>query len=301
MKNKSLFYTLFALLGLSVPSYAQTSQELAAQDSRRMGPLSGVFQWNHTLFSRPTPGIAFDLQMAHIGDRARPDGITAPPLGVGWAHSFETRVTPSQYYMGAGNVEAIKLSLWNGAVEVWGKDGAVVTNIQKYVTRHGEYRGEFSRNIVSGECTWVTPERLTYLFNPITTPTILVVQGTLINITDSNGNKVTVNRDSGNGRITNITDTADGVFSFNYNANGRLTSISYMEWTVTFDYTSNLLTAKRISAFPSAHVTTPAVPNRWEFTYSGNRLYRIFDPRGVAATSKYPSVTLTYDSSGRAY
>lgn len=282
--------------------FEETNQagEQSAFDARKNGgqgsvaPLSGAFQWNTPLFARPAPGIAFDLRMAYVGI-----GGDRGAVGEGWRHSFEMRVVPSTYFSDANDNRILGLMLWNGGIETWDEDGdAIVVDgqaYQPYKIRQGEYRGEFGK-LADHTIRWVTQDRLVYHFSdPRGLGPDATGGGRLLSITDANGNTTQFHYDEYNDyRLTKAVDTAGGECLFNYNAAGRITSITYMGWSAIFGYDAqNRLSSEKLVA-PAGYAQ---INTEWKFAYNANsptgRLDRITDPRNNIA------VTVTYDKYGR--
>jgi hypothetical protein len=87
-------------------------------------PLSGAFSINQPIFSRPTPGITFDLRFSYSSANSfggfklgRFDPYAAGPLGRGWRHIFETRVLPAQYFAPVADTDTLGLMTWDGSIE----------------------------------------------------------------------------------------------------------------------------------------------------------------------------------------
>ncbi len=247
--------------------------------------VSGGFTWNQTVLSRPTPGVAFALQIGHSSANTfsssklgQFDPFEAPVLGKGWQHSFESRIYPL-----TPPSSEMRLMLWDGSVETW-----VNTN-GTWRPRHHEYRGELEE-LVNKDIQWTSPDRLVYRFRD---PNAAVEreQGRLYEIEDFNGNRLKVQWSSVRRQVTNVVDTAGGAYTFHYNAGNRLTNITFGAWSVDFEYDEeNRLVAKSFSGPPEYEADN----TRWEFRYNGDGLLdRITDPRSNAM------VTVTYDSYGR--
>lgn len=247
-------------------------------------PLSGAFTWEQQAYSRPTPGLAFDLRFLYSSSLANagpePNGVDpydARVLGPGWRHSFETRIIPEQ------TTSQRRLLLWNGGIETWVKTNEV------FVTRHKEYRGDLT-NLVNGDMEWISPDRVAYRFYDPTAHEPESMRGRLYQIRDPNSNVVQIAWDEFGGRVSQVTDTAGGVHRFNYSAQNLLTNVAFQGWSVNFEYdSSNRLSAKSFTG-PSDY---SAVNTRWTFAYSNNFLRAITDPRN-STTSVY------YDRYGRA-
>jgi len=248
-------------------------------------PVSGGFTWSQTVLSRPTPGTEFTLEIGYSSANTfsssklgQFDPFEAPVLGKGWQHSFESRIYPP-----TPPSSELRLMLWDGSVETW-----VNTN-GTWQPRHNEYRGELVE-LVNKDIEWITPDRLIYRFKD---PDAAYEreQGRLYEIEDLNGNKVFIQWSEVRRQVTNIIDTTDGSYSFQYNAGNRLTNISFETWSVNFEYDlENRLVGNSFSG-PSEY--TP-VDTRWEFRYNAEGLIdRITDPRSNAM------VIVGYDAYGR--
>ena len=291
---------------------ANQAGEQSAFDSRRNGgrdalsPLSGAFSWEQTAISRPTPGVAFDFRFGYSSANAfggfklgGTDPYASGPLGNGWRHTFETRVLPAQTFSPLADTDTLGLLLWNGAIESWDRD----LNTGEYSTRDKEYKGELL--LTTTNCQWTTPDRLVYAFKrPDSGPAVM--RGRLLSIRDFNSNAVQVLWNETSGVITQVIDTARGVFNFAYKAN-LLTNLSFGPWSVNFAYDStNRLISKSITNASGIH---SHVNTTWRFDYytsgpSSNLLQQIIDPRGntnvLVHYDKYGRKTNAVDAIGRA-
>ncbi len=297
-------------------TFEETNQlgEQSAFDSRRnegrdaVTPLSGASSWEQTAIKRPTPGVPFEFRFGNASGNAFNSStlggfnpFSDSKLGSGWKHTFDARIVPSQYFSPVAGLDSIGLMLWDGSLEVW--DYNFLTEL--YQPRHGEYRGEF-RFISSSTCEWVTPDRLIYRFrHPFSGSTLM--RGRLLEIRDFNGNVLTVNWDQTLGRVASVADTAGGVWTFTYNAQDRLASVSgpnnnpLQKWTITFTYDAQNRLATKAVTGPAAYTGNPAINTQWQFFYTDaadapspvGLLKRVVDPRGKNDTR------ITYDTYGR--
>ncbi len=295
---------------------ANTGGEQSLFDSKKNGgqnaltPLSGAYSWQQTTISRPTAGVPFEFRIGYSSGSAFNsqtlgsfDPFASSVLGGGWRNTFDVRVVPSQYFSPTGGLDSVGLMLWDGSLEVWDFDA--VNNL--YVPRHGEYRGEF-RIPSQSVCEWVTPDRLIYRFyHPFSNSGLgtSILRGRLKEIQDMNGNKLSVTWDTTLGRINKVTDTAGTDWTFAYNAQGLLTSVAGLGWSVNFTYDpSNRLATKTITS-PAAYASTPALNTQWQFFYNATSglLERIVDPRGLnsdqIAYDKYGRKTSQWDALNR--
>ncbi len=261
-------------------------------------PLSGAFSWQQTAFSRPVPGIAFDLEYSYssaLPKQAPLDGSADPydtrVLGPGWRNSFDVRVVVNNF-----NLNEFDLITWDGASQTWTR-----TNfLAPFSNRDKEYRGELIQ-LPSSEVQWTTPQRLVYLFRDPTDGTAMA--GKLEQISDFNSNVVQVLWDQDNAIVTNVIDTAGGVYRFNYDLSRfLLTNVSLGQWQVNFGYDGTNLTSK---SFTNTSGLYAVVSNTWQFAYNTNGLLsQIIDPRGytniVVQYDKYGRQTNTLDALGRA-
>ena len=248
-----------------------------------IAPLSGSFSVQQTVFTRPTPGIPFALQIGYssaivfssskLGEF---DPFADPVMGAGWRHSYDMRIYPEQV-----SSERRVLN-WDGAVDTWVKSNNV------YSTRHREYRGELNQ-LPDGDYEWVTPSRVKYRFKDPTSG-YESMQGRLSEIRDLNGNVLTLQYDEFNGQLTQIADTAGGQYVFSYGGQNLLTNVSFMGWSVAFQYDTNNLLAARTLSGPAGYTN---VNTRWEYFYTNRVLYRIKDPNEIIQTE------VKYDTYGR--
>lgn len=291
-------------LGAATFDELDQAGEQSAFDSRRNGgsdsvaPLSGAFSWGQTLLSRPTPGIAFDFRMAYSSGNALQgsllgtfDPFANPHLGLGWRHTFEIRVIPGQYFDPNYPFNSIGLMMWDGAIETWDLN---LTNLS-YATRHKEYRGELSLQGTSN-AVWVTPERLIYRFASPHYATPSEMRGRLLEIQDYNGNSVKVQWDTTRALITQVVDSAGGMYVFqNDNTRKLLTNLVFQGWSASLVYDVSNSPPRLISKTISGPPAYPAVNTMWQFGYDPtNRLLkRVIDPRGITNT------TVSYDKYGR--
>jgi hypothetical protein len=78
--------------------------------------LSGAFAWEQVALARPIPGIALDFRFGYSGANASPgakigvlDPYANPTLGLGWRHTFDSRIVPDDPLTGE-----LRLLQWNG-------------------------------------------------------------------------------------------------------------------------------------------------------------------------------------------
>jgi len=114
---------------------------------------------------------------------------------------------------------------------------------------------------------WITPERLIYVFfHPTNAGAPL--NGLLKEIRDFNGNKVLFDYDPVLGRLQKVTDTASGVWTFIYNGQGQLFTVSGQGWTVTFVYETDGRLKNFSHTGPISYVATPPRSTEWSFGYT---------------------------------
>ena len=278
--------------------------EQSAFDSRRNGgrdslaPLSGAFSWEQTAFARPTPGIAFDFRFGYSSANAfggfklgGTDPYASGPLGAGWRHTFETRVLPSRTFSPLSDTDTVGLMMWNGAIETWDFD----YDTGNYRTRSKEYKGELTFPTLS-TCQWTTPERIVYTFKAPDRGNNLVMRGRLISIRDFNTNTVELRWNETIGVITQIVDTARGVYDFSYNAQQLLSTVAFANgpsvWLMNFGFDATNRVISQSFANTSGLYTN--VNTQWQFAYNTNGLLeRIIDPRLLTNS------TVQYDQYGR--
>ena len=276
--------------------------EQSTFDSRKNGgrdavsPLSGAYTWQQSVLSRPTQGIPIEFKIGYSSGSAFNsqtlgsfDPFASSILGSGWRNSFDIRVIPSLYFSPIAGTDSIGLMLWDGSMEVWDYD----YNVFQYLPRHAEYRGEFAI-VDATTCSWTTPDRLVYkFFRPDAGSVIL--RGRLKEIDDVNGNKITVTWNTTFGRINKVTDTAGTDWTFTYNGQSLLSTITGLGWTLTFTYDANSRLASKSITGPAAYTSTPALNTQWQFFYDATSglLNRVMDPRGNN------SVQVAYDKYGR--
>ena len=284
--------------------------------------LSGVFSWQQDIFNRATPGVPFHFAIGYTSGNAYNqapleglDPYYPAPLGVGWRHTFEARVLPkSAFDPASASVPALGVMRWDGAVDTW--DVVDSSNgVTRFRTRDGEYRGDLELQgdslLPSSTVRWITPERITYVFRSpfaIADSSDPGTMGRLKEIDDANGNRLVVNiAESGGtaGLVTSVNDTGGGTWTFTYNAQNQLTSVSgpstdaAAKWTVAFTYSAltdgrQVLAAKTITG-PGAYTSVPALETKWQFTYNttSGLMTQVTDPRGMA------DMKIAYDSLGR--
>lgn len=285
--------------------------EQSTYDARRNGgrdalvPLSGAFAWEQTALARPTPGITFDFRFGYSSANSfggyklgSADPFSSGPLGPGWRHTFETRLLQAQDFDPSGSGLVVGLMSWNGAIDTWDRQRVVDsqdTNLWYYgtsfVTRHKEYRGELIE-LDLARYQWTTPERLIYLFrHPLNSPQVM--RGRLIEIRDFNSNSVQLRWNQSVGVLTQVVDTARGIYDLKYDARQILTNVTFGAWQVNFNYdATNRLVSKSITNTSGLY---KPVNTTWQFGYSptNNLLERILDPRGNT------NIFIQYDQYGR--
>jgi hypothetical protein len=249
------------------------SGEQSAFDAQRNGgrdaftPLSGAFSWQQTAFARPTPGIAMDFKFGYSSANSfggfQLGGVnpySSGPLGSGWRQTFETRVLPAQSFSPLSDTETVGLMSWDGSIETWDKD----LDTGLYHTRDNEYRGEFV--ITSTNSQWITPERLVYVFRKPDSGSA-VMRGRLTAIQDFNGNSVQILWNQTSGVVTQVVDSANGIYKFNYQGN-LLTNVTLGSWQVNFGYdATNRLISKSIINTSGLYAS---VNTAWQFQYGSN-------------------------------
>ncbi|MCB1208708.1 MAG: hypothetical protein KDK97_05255 [Verrucomicrobiales bacterium] len=281
--------------------------------------LSGSYSWQQTALARPTPGIPFEFTFAYnsaIATSGYPlengaDAFAPQALGAGWRHSFEARILPTTSFNPTATRQAIGFMSWDGNVETWDIDTTTPSGV-KFKTRHKEYRGELELigSVLDANATirWITPDRLIYTFRtPYPAGPQSLMRGRLNEIADFNGNRIQFTYyTTGDkaGLIQRVTDTAGGLWNFNYDASNLLTSVTgpsddaAQKWTVTFTYSQsnnrNTLATRSITG-PAAYTaaTSPALNTQWQFQYTNGNLTTVIDPRGKN------DVRITYDPRGR--
>ena len=290
---------------------ANTGGEQSVFDSRKnsgkdaLTPLSGSYTWQQTALTRSTQGVPFEFRFGYSSGNAfnsqtlgtfNPFGASV--LGSGWRNTFDARIVPAAYFSPTGGND-IGLMLWDGSMEVWVLDDVTFN----YLPRHQEYRGELKIPDNHSLCEWTTPDRLTYRFYNPYLGTLL--SGRLKEIQDPNGNKLSITWSTTLGRITKVTDTAGTDWTFTYNAQGLLNTVTGLGWTLTFTYDVNNRLATKSVTGPAAYTATPALNTQWQFFYNATSglLERITDPRGNDDTriayDKYGRKTTVKDAAGR--
>jgi RHS repeat-associated protein len=283
-----------AIPGLDYIAFQETDRagEQSLYDSMKnkgadaIVPLSGAFAWAQTAFARPVPGIAVQFDFGYssaLPQSGSGDAFTPRTLSAGWRHSFDIRLIRGE------SSSVLNLLTWDGASETWDRN---LTNTAVYGTRHGEYRGELIKvTDGSDDHEWTTPDRLIFRFrNPDSGNASM--NGRLLEIRDFNSNRVQFAWQEADGYVTQMTDSAGGLYLFNYNTSFRLTNITFNSWQVNCDYdANNRLVAKWVTNTSGLYSN---VPTRWQFQYLANgALTQIIDPRGNSA------LTIQYDQYGR--
>ena len=290
------------------------SQKNQGRDA--ISPLSGAFNWQRTVVSRPTPGVPFEFRIGYnsgisFNSDALNEGATLysgdAPLGPGWRHSFQTRLVPADDFLKGTPLDSsgrpilfVGLLNWDGSLETWQKSFG-----QPYKTLHGEYRGEFLDGPSgSDSMLWITPDRVIYVFD---TP---ATGGRLREIRDFNGNTVTLAYVTDPDRLDTVTDTAGTQWKFNYRPGqlSLLESITSLGWTTTFTYTADAV--PKLATFyhrgPSVYETAPLLPTTWTMSYNGPNglLTNILSPAGpwdiIVAYDKYGRKITETDGGNRA-
>lgn len=264
-----------------------------------LAPLSGTFSWQKSLLTRAVPGISFNLLLGYNSaiPQAPNDGSEDPyglrTLTTGWRHVFDTRIMPG------GDDTELKLLMWDGGIETWYRTNATLP----FKTRHGEYRGEVVR-LPSFEIEWTTPERLVYRFsNPSRVEDLFA--GRLLEIRDSNTNRMQLEWDLSEYRLNRVIDTAGGVHEFHYNDSSLLQDVTFGDWQANFSYASDRLESFSFTNRSGAYAS---VPTTWRFLYTtvmgASLLDRVVDPMGntnlFAQYDKYRRKTRVADALGRA-
>jgi RHS repeat-associated protein len=275
------------------------SQKNQGRDAQ--SPLSGTFTWQRTLISRPTAGVPFEFRIGYnsgisFNSQALENGAdmfyNEAVLGPGWRHSFQTRIIPGQQYLATGGGGYVGLLLWDGSLETWQRIAAS----RNYKTMHGEYRGELQESVEGDALIWVTPERLIYRFYHPYNESDQNLAGKLKEISDFNGNKVSLTYEPNQGLLDTVTDTAGTVWQFNYNAQTLLSSVTSLGWTITFTYDGS----NRLQTFyhrgPAIYEASPVLNTTWTVaSYGGPNglLTQLNNPRG------YADIQVSYDKYGR--
>lgn len=298
LQNLALLKPVGTDAGMIQPSgggvaFEETDQagEQSSFDARRNGgaeavaPLSGSFYWEQGVLARPTPGVPFDFRIAY-GSGSTEEG----DLGIGWHHSFETRLLPAQKFSPLADAAVIGVQMWNGALETWDQVGAS-TN---YTTRRKEYAGEFFQSDTN--FLWVTPERMVYTFRQPQSGEPQM-RGRLISIRDFNTNEIRLEYNEIAGVLTNVVDSAGGQYAFTYYpSNSQLGVVTFGQWTVQFFYDSaSRLNSKSLTNTSGMYtnLNTTIRFNYYTNGISSNLLHSIIDPLGRT------NVLLAYDEYGR--
>jgi len=297
--------------GSGTVTFTETDEggEQSAFDAQRNGgrdalvPLSGAFSWQQTAFARPTPGVAMNFKFGYSSANSfggfQLGGInpySSGPLGSGWRSTFETRVLPAQTFSPLGDADTVGLMRWDGSLETWDLN----YDTGEYETRDNEYNGELV--ITTTNCQWTTPERLVYVFRRPDSGANFVMRGRLTAIHDFNGNSVQILWNQTSGVVTQVVDSANGIYNFNYQGN-LLTNVTFGSWLVNFSYdATNRLVSKSITNTAGLY---GSVASTWQFQYGTNGLLaRIIDPRGNTNTfvqyDQYGRQTNQVDALGRA-
>jgi RHS repeat-associated protein len=297
--------------GVGMVTFAETDEsgEQSSYDAQRNGgrdalvPLSGAFSWQQTAFARPTPGVAMDFKFGYSSANSfggfQLGGInpySSGSLGSGWRSTFEARAIPSQTFSPLGDADSLGLMRWDGSIETWDLN----YDTGQYQTRDNEYNGELI--ITTTNCQWTTPERLVYVFTRPDSGANFVMRGRLTAIHDFNGNSVQILWNQTSGVITQVVDSANGIYKFNYQGN-LLTNVTFGSWLVNFSYdATNRLASKSITNTAGLYGTVASI---WQFQYETNGLLsRIIDPRGNTNTfvqyDQYGRQTNQVDALGRA-
>jgi len=274
------------------------SGEQSAFDAQRNGgrdalaPLSGAYSWQQTAFARPTPGVAMDFKFGYSSANSfggfqlgGNNPYSSGSMGSGWRQTFETRVLPAQTFSPLGDADTVGLMRWDGSLETWDLN----YDSGEYETRNSEYNGELV--ITTTNCQWTTPQRLVYVFRRPDSGANFVMRGRLTAIHDFNGNSVQILWNQTSGVITQVVDSANGIYNFKYQGN-LLTNVTFGSWLVNFSYdATNRLVSKSVTNTAGLYGN---VASTWQFQYGTNGLLaRIVDPRGNT------NVFVQYDQYGR--
>ena len=118
--------------------------------------------------------------------------------------------------------------------------------------------------------------------------------GKLEQISDFNSNVVQVLWDPNSALVTNVIDTAGGVYKFNHDSTSSLlTNLTFGQWQMNFAYdATNRLTSKSLTHTSGLYA---AINTTWQFQYNTTNglLERIIDPRGNT------NILVKYDQYGR--
>ncbi|MCX6874876.1 MAG: hypothetical protein NTW21_13870 [Verrucomicrobia bacterium] len=196
---------------------------------------------------------------------------------------------PGSLFNASSPASLVGMLLWDGTLETWQRQTGGI-----YKTTHGEYRGELRDNPADPDTMlWITPDRLIYVFyDPSTVDAPLT--GLLKEIRDFNGNRVLLNYDPVLGLLKTVTDTGGGVWTFSYNAQNQLTSVTGLGWTVSFTFNGDARLATVSHTGPAAYLSSPALNTTWPFGYNTPGLLSgVTTPRGTT------NVSVAYDSYGR--
>jgi RHS repeat-associated protein len=130
------------------------------------------------------------------------------------------------------------------------------------------------------------------------------MRGRLLEIRDFNSNSVTIGWNQSIGVITQVLDSARGVYRFNHSPQSLLTNISFAAWSVNFAYdSSNRLSSKMLTNTSALYTN---VNTAWQLSYNSTvgLIERILDPRGntniFVQYDQYGRKTNEFDALGRA-
>jgi RHS repeat-associated protein len=215
--------------------------------------LNGNLYVAKTDLSTSAPGIQFEFIRAY-NSMEETDG----PLGVGWTHNFNVKVSPP--------VDETSVAI------VTDTDGGVIEFSQISAGIFNPPTGDYSALTKDNTgFTWKKKEKITYSFNS---------QGTLQSIKDKNSNAFSLSYNS-QGRLSTITDTAGRNYTITYDTSGRITRIEdATDRKVSYEYDSNgnlvkttdagnAVTVYEYDDANDAHnITKQTVDNKFVYTYS---------------------------------
>jgi len=214
----------------------------------------GTFIWSDIDLQLNSLGVAF------TAGRIYSSGNTAAgSLGVGWSWTLDVRVIPP-----AGDATAVTVVAEDGARAVFTRndDGSyarppgVRTNLS--IPDGGGWR-------------LVTPDQVTYLFD---------AGGRLTSVKNTRGQGLTIAYGT---TAWTVTDAAGHVVKVSVDASGRVTKVALPDGrSVRYGYSDGKLAT-----------VTDVMANTWRYTYAGQLLQKIVDPRGNTV------VTNVYGADGR--
>ena len=207
------------------------------------------------------PGIGMPLQFdrAYNSRAASSGSASATPLGYGWSHGYQVRLT-----VDAG---IVTITWGDGHTETYTPDG-----VGGYVPHYGVF--DTLANSGDGTFTLTRRDGTDYAFD---------TSGRLASITDKNANVVALTYTGAN--LTQITDTAGRLITLDYDPSGRITLITDpIGRTVryAYDLNGNLIAATD----PNGNLT--------QYGYDAeHQILTVVDPRGHTVVSN------TYDAARR--